>query len=152
MSTTRRAHARWFGSLVDGSGEVGLSSSGAGAFSVSWPARAGEPLGTTSPEELIAAAHATCYAMALAADLTSDGTPPLRLDVRAEVDFTLGTGITAIRLTVHGEVPGCPPRRFRESAHAAKEDCPVSRALRAVPITLTVLTTAPAATGGGAGD
>jgi lipoyl-dependent peroxiredoxin len=140
MPTTRGAEAQWYGRLADGSGEVFLRSSGAGAFAVTWPSRVGEPLGTTSPEELIAAAQATCFAMALARELESRGLAPLRLDARAEVDFAADSGIGAIRLVVHGEVPGSTHRQFRDAAHAAKQACPVSRALHAVPITLTVLT------------
>lgn len=139
MATTRRAQAQWNGSLMDGSGEVSLESSGIGVFPVSWPARSAEPNGVTSPEELIAAAHATCFAMALSHGLAQSGTPPTHIETSAEVDFTPGTGITAIRLTVRGEVPGLDADGFRAAAANAKENCPVSQALKAVPIELTVL-------------
>lgn len=139
MATTRRAAALWNGSLMEGSGQVTLESSGVGTFPVSWPARSTEANGVTSPEELIAAAHSTCFSMALSHGLAQAGTPPLRLETSAEVDFQPGTGITAIRLEVRGEVPGLDAEGFRAAAEAAKEGCPVSQALKAVPITLTVL-------------
>ena len=138
MATTRRASAVWQGSLMEGSGQVSLDSSGLGTYQVSWPARAEEPNGVTSPEELIAAAHATCFSMALSNGLAQAGTPPTELRTSAEVDFQPGTGITAIRLTVAGDVPGLDENGFRAAAESAKAGCPVSRALSAVPITLTV--------------
>ena len=138
MATTRRASAQWNGSLMEGSGQVTMESSGLGTFAVSWPARAEEANGVTSPEELIAAAHATCFSMALSHGLAQAGTPPTRLDTSAEVDFQPGTGITAIRLTVSGEVPGLDAAGFEAAAQAAKEGCPVSQALKAVPISLVV--------------
>lgn len=138
MATTRHASAKWNGSLIEGSGEVTLASSGIGTYPVSWPARSAEPNGVTSPEELIAAAHATCFSMALSHGLSQAGTPPTTLETAAEVDFQPGQGITAIRLSVRGDVPGLDAEGFRAAANDAKENCPVSQALRAVPITLTV--------------
>lgn len=138
MATTRRANTVWNGNLVEGKGEVTLSSSGIGTYPVSWPARSEEPNGLTSPEELIAAAHSACFSMALSAGLTRNGTPPTSLHTSAEVDFQPGTGITAIRLTVRGDVPGLDADGFKTAAETAKENCPVSKALQAVPITLTV--------------
>ncbi len=138
MTTTRSASAVWNGALLDGSGQVTLDSSGIGTYPVSWPARSAEPNGVTSPEELIAAAHATCFAMALSNELAKAGTPPTELRTSAEVDFTVGTGITAIRLHLEGEVPGLDDAGFRAAAEGAKEHCPVSQALSAVPISLTV--------------
>jgi osmotically inducible protein OsmC len=138
MATTRHASAKWNGSLMEGGGEVTLDSSGIGTFAVSWPARSAEPNGVTSPEELIAAAHATCFSMALSNGLAKAGTPPTELRTSAEVDFVPGTGITEIRLRVSGDVPGLDAAGFAEAAAAAKEGCPVSQALKAVPITLTV--------------
>jgi osmotically inducible protein OsmC len=123
---------------MEGSGEVSLDSSGIGTFAVSWPARSAEPNGVTSPEELIAAAHATCFSMALSHGLAQAGTPPTQLNTRAEVDFQPGTGITAIRLFVSGDVPGLDADGFAAAAAAAKEGCPVSQALKAVPIELVV--------------
>ena len=138
MATTRRASAVWDGSLLDGTGQVTFESSSIGSFPVSWPARSAEPNGVTSPEELIAAAHSTCFSMALSNGLAQAGTPPTQLRTSAEVDFQPGTGITAIRLTVSGNVPGVDADGFRSAAEAAKAGCPVSRALSAVPITLTI--------------
>jgi osmotically inducible protein OsmC len=128
----------WNGSLLEGSGKVTLDSSGIGTYPVSWPARSAEPNGVTSPEELIAAAHSTCFSMALSNGLAKAGTPPTELRVAAEVDFQPGTGITGIRLTVSGDVPGLDAAGFEAAAQAAKEGCPVSQALKAVPISLTV--------------
>lgn len=124
---------------MEGSGQVTLASSGLGTFAVNWPARSQEPQGVTSPEELIAAAHSACFSMALSHALAQAGTPPTELQTSAEVDFQPGTGITAIRLTVRGDVPGLDADGFRAAAEGAKEGCPVSQALKAVPITLTVL-------------
>lgn len=138
MATTRRASAVWNGTLLEGQGEVTLDSSKTGTFAVSWPARSQEPNGVTSPEELIAAAHSTCFSMALASGLTKAGTPPTQLRTSAEVDFQPGVGITEIRLHVSGDVPGLDHDGFALAANAAKEGCPVSKALSAVPITLTV--------------
>jgi osmotically inducible protein OsmC len=138
MATTRKASAVWDGSLLEGAGRVTLESSGLGTFEVTWPARSAEPNGVTSPEELIAAAHATCFSMALSHGLSQAGTPPAQLRTAAEVDFQPGTGITGIRLSVSGEVPGLDAEGFAAAAEAAKAGCPVSQALAAVPITLTV--------------
>ena len=139
MATTRRAEAKWHGSLMEGNGEVTFASSGAGTFPVSWPSRAEAANGKTSPEELIAAAHSTCFSMALSHRLAGAGTPATLLETSAEVDFQPGTGITAIRLTVRGEVPGLDAAGFAAAAEGAKEGCPVSQALKAVPITLTII-------------
>lgn len=139
MATTRKASAVWQGSLMEGSGQVSLESSGIGSYPVSWPARSAEPNGVTSPEELIAAAHSTCFSMALSHRLAGNGTPATKLETSAEVDFVPGTGITEIRITVRGEVPGLSADDFKANAEAAKEGCPVSKALSAVPIKLTVL-------------
>jgi osmotically inducible protein OsmC len=138
MATTRTAAGEWHGSLTEGSGRVTLESSGLGTFDVTWASRAEQPEGRTSPEELIAAAHASCFSMALSGDLTKAGHPPTMLNTRAEVDFQPGEGITGIRLRVSGDVPGLDAGGFREAAEAAKVGCPVSKALAAVPITLTV--------------
>ncbi|MCU0301104.1 MAG: OsmC family protein [Candidatus Nanopelagicales bacterium] len=138
MATTRRASTVWDGSLMEGSGKVTLESSGLGTHPVTWPARSAEPNGVTSPEELIAAAHATCFSMALSHALAQAGTPPTQLRTSAEVDFQPGTGITGIRLAVAGEVPGLDDEGFRSAAESAKANCPVSQALASVPIALTV--------------
>jgi len=138
MAATRTAAGQWHGSLTEGNGRVTLESSGLGTFDVTWASRTEEPGGRTSPEELIAAAHATCYSMSLANGLTKAGHPPVTLNTRAEVDFQPGEGITGIRLRVSGDVPDLDADGFREAAEAAKIACPVSKALAAVPIALTV--------------
>ncbi len=138
MATTRNAVCEWHGSLTEGSGRVTLGSSGLGTFDVTWSSRAEDPDGRTSPEELIAAAHASCFSMALSSGLAKAGHPPTTLNTSAEVDFQPGEGITGIRLHVSGDVPGLDADGFREAAEAAKVGCPVSKALAAVPITLTV--------------
>ncbi len=138
MTTTRKAAAIWNGNLLEGAGTVSLVSSGVGTFNVSWPARSAEPNGQTSPEELLGAAHAACFSMALSNGLAKAGTPPTQLRTSAEVDFLPGTGITEIRLTVSGDVPNLDAEGFRAAAESAKVNCPVSQALKAVPIKLTV--------------
>jgi osmotically inducible protein OsmC len=137
MATTRKASAHWEGSLMEGKGQVTLASSTIGTFDVNWAARSAEPNGVTSPEELIGAAHSTCYSMALSHALAQNGTPPTTVDTTAEVDFQPGTGITAIRLAVRAAVPGLTEDQFVDFATQAKEGCPVSQALKAVPITLS---------------
>ncbi len=138
MTTTRKALAIWNGTLMEGKGSVALVSSVAGTFNISWPARSQEPNGITSPEELLGAAHAACFSMALSNGLAKEGTPATELRTSAEVDFLPGTGITEIRLTVSGDVPNLDADGFRVAAELAKENCPVSQALKAVPIKLTV--------------
>ena len=137
MTTTRTAHTVWNGTLKEGSGEVTFDSSGMGTQSVTWASRAEEPNGRTSPEELIAAAHSSCFSMALSNGLNSAGKPPTRLDTRADVTFQPGTGITGIHLTVQGEVPGIDEASFTAAAEEAKSNCPVSQALSGTTITLT---------------
>ena len=138
MAATRKAAGEWHGTLTEGNGRVSLESSGLGTFDVTWAARTEEPGGRTSPEELIAAAHASCYSMSVSNVLTKAGHPPTTLNTRAEVDFQPGEGITGIRLWVSGDVPGLDADGFREAAETAKLACPVSKALSAVPIALTV--------------
>ncbi|NBE52281.1 OsmC family peroxiredoxin [Streptomyces boluensis] len=137
MATTRTAHTVWEGNLVEGTGKVALDSSGVGQFQVSWPSRAEEANGKTSPEELIAAAHSSCFSMALSGALGKAGTPPTKLVTQAEVTFQPGTGITGIHLTVEGQVPGIDEAAFVAAAEDAKANCPVSQALKATPISLT---------------
>ncbi|WP_406830726.1 OsmC family protein [Pedococcus sp. KACC 23699] len=138
MATTRNASAHWEGSLMEGAGQVTLDSSGLGTYDVTWPSRAEEANGRTSPEELIAAAHSTCFSMALSHGLAQAGTPATTIDTKAAVTFQPGTGITGIALSVKGVVPGLSAEQFDEAAQAAKAGCPVSQALSAVPITLEV--------------
>jgi lipoyl-dependent peroxiredoxin len=136
---TRTARTAWNGTLQEGSGQVELSSSKVGTYEVSFPKRAAEDAGgTTSPEELIAAAHAACFSMALSGGLARGGTPADELRTSATVTFQPGEGITRIALTVDGRVPGIDAAAFEEAAEAAKQNCPVSQALAAVPeISLT---------------
>jgi lipoyl-dependent peroxiredoxin len=136
MATTRNATTHWEGSLFEGAGQVTLQSSGIGTYDVTWASRAEDPNGRTSPEELIAAAHSSCFSMALSNGLAKAGTPPTALDTSAEVHFVPGTGITEIRLTVRGTVEGMSNDDFVAAAEDAKANCPVSQALKAVPITL----------------
>ncbi|MFG2113714.1 OsmC family protein [Streptomyces sp. NPDC048718] len=137
MATVRHAHTVWQGDLMKGSGEVSLDSSGIGTYPVSWPARAEQPNGKTSPEELIAAAHSACYSMALSHALGGAGNPPTRLETKADVTFQPGTGITGIHLSVLGEVPGIDAAQFQSLAEDAKKNCPVSQALTGTTITLS---------------
>ena len=136
MATTRNATTRWEGSLTDGSGQVTMESSGIGTFDVSWPSRAEEPNGRTSPEELIAAAHSSCFSMALSAALGKAGNPPESLETSAAVTFQPGEGITGVHITVSGKVPGLSAEEFTEAAEGAKSNCPVSKALTGTTITL----------------
>ena len=138
MATTRTARAHWEGSLMEGAGQVTLESSGVGTYDVSWPSRANEANGKTSPEELLGAAHATCLSMALSHALAQAGTPPTSIDTYADVTFKPGTGITGIVLRVSGSVPGITSEQFAEAAAGAKTGCPVSQALAATPISLEV--------------
>jgi lipoyl-dependent peroxiredoxin len=135
MATDRRAEVRWRGSLLDGSGTIDSTTSGAfGGLGVTWKARSeDETGGLTSPEELIAAAHAACFSMALASGLAKDGHPPDELRTTATVTFQPGEGITRIVLTVDGRVPGIDASAFEQAAQTAKENCPVSKALAGVP-------------------
>ncbi len=136
MATTRLATTHWEGTLFEGAGKVTLESSGIGTHDVSWPARAKEANGKTSPEELIAAAHSSCFSMALSNELAQAGTPPTSLDTTAEVELTPGTGITGIKLTVRGAVDGISNDDFVAAAEGAKTGCPVSQALTGTTITL----------------
>jgi osmotically inducible protein OsmC len=135
MATDRRAEVTWKGSLLEGSGTITSTTSGAlGEQSVSWPARStDETGGSTSPEELIAAAHAACFSMALSAGLAKQDHAPEQLETSATVTFQPGEGITKIALTVVGRVPGLDAAAFEEAAQGAKANCPVSKALAGVP-------------------
>lgn len=136
----RTANVTWSGSLIEGGGTIESVGSGAfGPLAVTWAARTEDSEGLTSPEELVAAAHAACFSMALSHGLAQAGTPADRLEASAAVTFVPGTGITRIALAVRGSVPGVTEASFVEAAEAAKENCPVSKALAAVPISLTVL-------------
>ncbi|HYP44150.1 MAG TPA: OsmC family protein [Propionibacteriaceae bacterium] len=136
MAVVRTAQAHWEGSLMEGQGEVELVTSGTGSFEVTWAARSQDTSDKTSPEELIAAAHSTCFSMALSHGLAGAGTPPESVDTKADVTFQPGTGITGITLTVTAKVPGLTAEQFQAAAEDAKANCPVSQALKAVNITL----------------
>ncbi len=134
MAATRRAEATWSGDLPSGSGAVSAVSSGVfSELPVSWAARTEASGGKTSPEELVAAAHASCFSMALSGALGRAGTPPERLEVSAEVTFDkVGEGwkVTTSKLTVRGTVPGISEEDFRAAAEKAKDGCPISGALK----------------------
>ncbi len=137
---TRTARTAWNGTLQQGSGQVELTSSKVGTYDVSFPKRAADDAGgTTSPEELIAAAHAACYAMQLSAVIGEAGGTPQSLDVSVDVSLgpdTKGFKLTGIKITVRGEVDGLDADGFATAAQDAKESCPVSKALTGVDITL----------------
>lgn len=134
MATDRKAEVTWNGSLMEGSGRITSTTTGKiGEQDVSWAARSGDGATLTSPEELIAAAHASCFAMALSNGLAKDGNPPDELRTSATVTFQPGEGITKIALTVEGRVSGLDEDAFRQAAETAKQNCPVSKALGGVP-------------------
>jgi osmotically inducible protein OsmC len=135
MAAVRRAEVTWKGSLIEGSGSIDAVGSGAfGPLDVTWAARSEESSGgKTSPEELIAAAHAACFSMALSHGLAQAGSPAEELKASAEVTFVPGAGITEIALKVRGRVPGLDEDGFRQAAETAKDNCPVSMALAGVP-------------------
>ena len=137
----RTARTAWTGTLDEGSGQVELTSSGVGTYEVSFPRRTAESAdGTTSPEELIAAAHSSCYAMQLSALVAQAGGTPQSLDVRADVslgpDPDGGLRLTGITFTVRGEVDGLAADGFVKAAEQAKATCPVSKAITGVEISL----------------
>ena len=134
MATDRTAEVTWHGDLMSGSGRVDSVTSGAlGALDVDWRARTEDAQSKTSPEELIAAAHAACFSMALSHALAQAGHAPEELKTSAAVTFQPGEGITKIALSVAGKVPGIEDSAFQEAAQSAKENCPVSKALASVP-------------------
>ena len=134
MATERRAEATWQGSLMEGTGRIDSTTSGTlDGQELSWKARAEDAGGKTSPEDLIAAAHASCFAMALSHGLAQAGTAAEEIHTSSTVTFVPGTGITRIELTVSGRVPGIDQAAFEEAARQAGENCPVSKALAAVP-------------------
>ena len=129
----RTASVTWSGSLMEGAGTIDSVGSGAfGPLEVTWASRT-EDSDLTSPEELLAAAHASCYSMALSHALAQAGSPPERLETSATVTFVPGTGITKSAIRVRGTVPGIDEAAFLEAAQGAVEGCPVSKALAAVP-------------------
>jgi osmotically inducible protein OsmC len=134
MATDRKAEVTWHGDLMSGKGRIDSVSSGAiGGLDVDWRARTEDVEAKTSPEELIAAAHASCFSMALSNALAQAGHPADELKTSATVTFQPGEGITKSALTVTGTVPGIADEAFQEAARNAKENCPVSKALASVP-------------------
>jgi osmotically inducible protein OsmC len=134
MATDRKAEVTWQGDLMSGGGRVDSVSSGAiGGLDVDWRARSEDVGSKTSPEELIAAAHASCFSMALSNGLAQEGHAPEQLKTSATVTFQPGEGITKIALDVAGRVPGLEADAFQRAAEQAKENCPVSKALASVP-------------------
>jgi lipoyl-dependent peroxiredoxin len=136
MTATRNASTRWTGDLQDGSGVTSFLSSGLSDTPVTWAARTHNPEGKTSPEELIAAAHTSCFSMAFSGALAKAGYTAEEIVTEAAVTFKPGTGITDIALTVRAVIPGVDDDEFQKIAQGAKENCPVSQALKAVPISL----------------
>jgi lipoyl-dependent peroxiredoxin len=135
LNSTGRTH--WEGDLAGGSGTASLDTGVGGPMQVTWKARSEEHGGVTSPEELIAAAHAACYSMAFSARLGKAGASSITLDTEATATFVPGEGITAMNLTVRASVDGISDEEFKSLAEDAKENCPVSQALKGnVPITL----------------
>jgi osmotically inducible protein OsmC len=134
MATDRMAKATWAGSLMEGSGTIeGVGSGAFGPLDVTWAARAETPDGHTSPEELIAAAWAACFSMALSHALAGEGTPPERLETSVTVTFQPGEGITKGAIEVVGTVPGVDQDAFAAQAEGARVNCPVSKALTGIP-------------------
>lgn len=136
MPVTSEATTTWNGSLMEGSGNVSFSSSNLGTFPINWKARSEGSDTTTTPEELIAAAHSSCFSMALSNALAENGTPPENVNTTASVTFKPGVGITGSHLNVNATVPGLTPEQFQEIAEGAKTGCPVSQALSGIEITL----------------
>lgn len=136
MAVTSESTTLWLGDLKSGAGTVSLDSSDAAEFPVNWAARSEGETGKTNPEELLGAAHSACYSMAFANALASAGTPPESLQVTAAVTFDPASGITGSHLLVSAKIPGIGEDDFQRLAAEAKENCPVSRALAGIPITL----------------
>ena len=137
MATDRRADVVWQGDLMNGSGKIGSVTSGAlPELDVTWASRSGDAAGKTSPEELIAAAHASCFSMALANGLAQGGNPPEQLETSATVTFQPGEGITRSALAVRATVPGMTEEDFKAAAEDAKANCPVSKALAGTNVEL----------------
>lgn len=130
MATTSSAKTIWEGDLASGSGTTTPDSGAFETVDVSWASRTERAVGKTSPEELLAAAHASCYCMGLSHELAEAGTPPERLEAEAVVDFVPGEGVKSSRITVTGRVPGIDQDAFDKAAQAAGEGCPISGALK----------------------
>lgn len=138
MAIRSTGYAHWEGTLFEGRGTASLESGVAGPMEVNWKARAEEKGAVTTPEELIAAAHAACFSMAFSNILAKNDTPPTTLDVKATATFVAGEGITGMELEVNGKVEGIDEEEFEALADTAKQNCPVSKALEGnVPISVT---------------
>ena len=144
MATTRRATATWSGDLLTGRGTVSAATTGIFRDQpTTWAARTAEPEGVTSPEELLASAHASCFSMACSNILAKAGTPPTRLDVEVSISadkLEAGFTVLAADIVVHGTVPGATQESFAAAAAEAKDGCPISRALKG-NVTMTVTAT-----------
>ncbi|MGN6503406.1 MAG: OsmC family peroxiredoxin [Pseudolysinimonas sp.] len=136
MALTSEATTLWFGDLTSGSGTTSLDSSDAAEFPVTWQARSEGVVGQTNPEELLGAAHSACYSMAFSNALAQAGHAPESLQVTAAVTFQPGEGITGSHLLVSAKIPGIGDDEFQRLAADAKANCPVSKALAGIPITL----------------
>ena len=137
MATERKAEVEWIGGLIDGEGKIISTTSGLiPELDITWEARNDETEPKTSPEELLAAAHASCFSMQLAHGLVGAGWDPEVITVSANVTFEIGIGITGIKLTAQVESDGIPDELLREVAERAKATCPISKALAGVEITL----------------
>jgi osmotically inducible protein OsmC len=133
MAAKSSAEVIWENDLINGHGTVSFGSGAMSATAVSWSSRTERSAGKTSPEELLAAAHASCYSMAFSAGLAKNGTPPKKLNVKAVATFDkVGDGwkVTTMELSVRGEVPGIDQAKFQELANGAKEGCPISQAIK----------------------
>ena len=136
MALTSEATTLWFGDLTSGSGTTSLDSSDAAEFPVTWQARSEGVVGYTNPEELLAGSHSTCYSMSLSLALTKAGHAPESLQVTAAVTFQPGEGLTGSHLLVSAKVANLAEDEFQKIAEAAKGDCPISKALSGIPITI----------------
>ncbi|HKH08547.1 MAG TPA: OsmC family peroxiredoxin [Agromyces sp.] len=135
MAVTSEATTVWTGTLFEGGGNVALDSSGLATFDVNWKARAEGQANTTNPEELLAAAHSSCFSMALSLALTQAGNPPESIQTTAAVTFEAGKGVLGSHLLVSARVPGLTEEQFEAIAEDAKQNCPISQALK-IPITI----------------
>ncbi len=137
MPTVRRADVEWIGGFVDGEGKILKTTSGAlPELDVTWMSRVDDEQGMTSPEELLAAAHASCFAMQFTSGLVGSGWEPEEMQVSCEISFEVGLGVTGSALTARVTVPGLTDEQIYEIAQRAKIMCPISRALAAIDITL----------------
>ncbi len=130
MAAESKATTVWEGDLPKGRGTTTVASGTLPEFEVTWPARTERTPGTTSPEELLAAAHSACYCMALSSVLSKGGNAPKRIEASAAVTFVPGEGVKSSRFTVRGSVPGLDQAVFEDAAREASENCPISQALK----------------------